>query len=258
MKNKIATVFSIILLIVVMLSGLKNEKIVVNHIRVGVGKDMSGFVVDYMIKHMVEASDFEAYFIKDCCAKTSQLALANDLLDIGIICVSAAELFVEVNPEYIIYAPVTMNTDVILTRLERPRIVGITQNRHYQEEIVKDKFGSEIQLASMIPSALPYALEKREIEAALIDVSKAPKMNGSFIGIGEEKDYVSYVLIVHEKFVESKLFDEFVKFYNIAVREINGDQGIYDAHLASYIGQKTVEKGVHQKWKVKLLSIEAN
>lgn len=258
MKNKIIILFSITLLIVVVLSGIKDKTELDAKIRIGVSDDMSGFVVDYMIKGTQESSSMEAYFIKDCCSKTSQIALTSDLLDAAIVCVSAAEIFTESNPDYLVYAPITMNTDVVLERKETPVTVGISQNRYYQETIVKDMYGQAVEVVPMIPGALPYALEKGELEAAIIDVTKAIQMQGSFIGISEEKDYISYVLIVHEDFVESEDFSDFIDRYNRAIMELNGNQIVYDTHLASYVDLKTIEKGVHQKWKVKLLSIEAD
>lgn len=111
--------FSIALLVVVMLNGIKDKTEADGTIRIGVSDDMSGFVIDYMIKGPEESSSIEAYFIKDCCSKTSQIALSSDLLDISILCVSAAEIFTEDNPEYLVYSPITMNTDVVLERKKR-------------------------------------------------------------------------------------------------------------------------------------------
>lgn len=258
MVNKIMTVLSITILILVILSSFNMEQSDDSVVKIGVSDDMSGFVVDYMIRQDDDSDTLEAYFIKDCCAKTSQWALTSGLMDMGIICVSAAEAFIENNPSFVAYAPVAMNTDVFLIKDSSLKRFGVTQNRTYQLSLVKDNFGSEIEIVPMISQALPYALEKNELQGALIDVTKAMQLEGSIVGAGEKSDYVSYVLVVNRNFIETKAFENFVHQFNRATDQLVSDQMLYSEHLSEYIGEENVEKGVHQKWKVKLLSIEEN
>lgn len=65
--------------------------------------------------------------------------------------------------------------------------MGVSQNRYYQETIVKDMYGQSVVIEPMIPSALPYALEKGELGSALIDVTKAVQMQGEFKQISEKR-----------------------------------------------------------------------
>jgi hypothetical protein len=184
--------------------------------------------------------------------------MTSDLIDMSIICVSAAKSFTENNPSFIVYAPIAMNTDVFFVKEDNPILFGITQNRSYQETLVRENYGSEVKLMPMIGPAIPYALEKNELQAAVVDVTKAMQLNGSIISSAINKDTVTYVLIVNKTFVQTQEFKDFVTRFNNATEMLKEDEELYNAHLAEYVGVENIEKGVHKKWKVKLLSIEEN
>ncbi len=219
---------------------------------------MSGFVLDYMIKTNHGSNDFEAYFIKDCCAKTSQWALSSDLLDMSIMCVSAASAFVESNPSFVIFSPVAMNTDVFLVKADPLSNIGMTQNRAYQKELINKRFGETVNIVPMVSQGLPYALEKKELQAAVIDVTKAMLLDGDISPANVNGDYISYVLVVNKEFLKKEVFKKYVAEFNEATDALMGNQLIYDQQLAEYLGNVKFDEGVHRKWKVKLLSIEAN
>lgn len=56
--------------------------------------------------------------------------------------------------------------------------IAMTQNRIYQEKIIKDEYGEKVQIYPMIYSSLPYALEKGRVDGIIIDSIKSLKLNG--------------------------------------------------------------------------------
>jgi len=256
MGNKVTYILSITVLLAVIFSNFGRESTSDPDVKVGVSDDMSGFVLDYMIKTNPVSQDYEAYFIKDCCAKTSQWALTSDFLDMSIMCVSAAKMFVENNSSFIIFSPVTMNTDVFVINGDTPTLVGMTQNRAYQKELIKGKFGEGAEVIPMVNQALPYALEKNEVQAAVIDITKAMQLGSDIIPANINGDYVSYVLVVNKEFSKTDVFEEFVGAFNNATATLQEDQSVYTRHLSEYIGDVNIEEGVYKNWKVKLLFIE--
>ncbi len=75
----------------------------------------------------------------------------------------------------------------------------MTQNRIYQEKIIKDEYGEKVQIYPMIYSSLPYALEKGRVDGIIIDSIKSLKLNGQKKALSINKNYTSYVLVIKKK-----------------------------------------------------------
>ncbi len=126
-----------------------------------------------------------------------------------------------------IVCPLVNNSDMfVLKDLNNVRNIAMTQNRFYQEKIIKDQYGKGVQIYSMIYSALPYALEKKNVDGIIIDSIKALKLHGYKKGISVRTNYTSYVLVVKKGFKKNKRYKIFTKNYNKSVMELKNEDKI--------------------------------
>ncbi|MDO7204725.1 hypothetical protein Q5M85_11745 [Paraclostridium bifermentans] len=71
-----------------------------------------------------------------------QWALSSEQIDMAIICKEAAKKFVEYDENFEIVDTVVQNSDVFLVKNENIKKVGVTQNRNYQIDLVKEYYES--------------------------------------------------------------------------------------------------------------------
>ncbi|WZL73268.1 ABC transporter substrate-binding (seleno)protein SaoB [Clostridiaceae bacterium 35-E11] len=183
--------------------------------------------------------------------------MSSDILDMAIVCVDAAEEFVKNVEGFEIYSPCVQNSDLFVLQGGNPKKIGITQNRKYQGKLVKDYFGEDVKIVPMIHQALPYSLEKGQLDGIVIDVTKAIHLKGDKYPTMMGDDYTTYVLIVNQEFKKTKAFKDFIRLYNQSVQKLNGDEKKLKKHFQYYTKSVSQEGGL-EKWKIKLLSIVEN
>jgi hypothetical protein len=195
-----------------------------NHLRVGAGDDASGLLLN-KISAIADGRvlNLEIFKFKDCCSNTSQWALGSDEIDMGFYCNSMALHLVNASDRFAIYGPVIMNSEVLAYDgdIEDIRELGIGHKRENIKELAREGNSKLLGINEMIPSALPYSLEKQQIDAAVIDATKAallPKFN---FGPVSEHDYISYCLVVRKDLIGTEVFDDFLELYNQAAEELN-------------------------------------
>ncbi|MDE6829210.1 MAG: hypothetical protein K2P34_02580, partial [Lachnospiraceae bacterium] len=66
-----------------------------------------------------------------------------------------------------------------------------------------------------------YALEDRQVDAVIQDVTKAAQTPHYDSLPLSENDHISYVLVVDKDFAGTEAFADFIKSYNEAVRKLN-------------------------------------
>ncbi len=98
--------------------------------------------------------------------------------------------------------------------------IAMTQNRFYQEKIIKRWMWRKSTNISDDIFILPYALEKGRVDGIIIDSIKALKLNGQKKALSINKNYTSYVLVIKKKFKKDKKFKEFITNYNKSVMEL--------------------------------------
>lgn len=124
---------------------------------------------------------------------------------------------------FVIYGPVIMNSEVLAYKgnIENIRRLGISQKREHIKKLTKEKYPQIKEIKEMNPEVLPYSLENNQIDAAVIDITKAtllPKFDFASIS---KYDYISYCLIVRKDLIGTDVFNNFLTIYNQAADELN-------------------------------------
>ncbi|MEG2892219.1 MAG: hypothetical protein RR840_02545 [Clostridium sp.] len=170
------------------------------------------------------------------------------------MCSSSAKRFLEENDEFIAVGDVVKNSDVIVGS-KNPRIIGVPQNRMEKHQMLMKIFGEDIDIRTMKTTSLPFALEKGEVDAVLLDALAALPLKKEMVGTKDKVgDYSSYTMIATKSFYESKEFQDFRIMYNRGVDELR-DDNLLNEYLLN--GEKTEEGRVDKwrKWHVTMLEL---
>lgn len=196
--------------------------------RVGVPEGVAGLLAAYVLQEKMAAGGpravrYEQHALYDCCAAASQCALGSGFLDLAVMCPDAARALVEKDRRFEIVGPVLVNGDVYVVRTggERPAAVGISQKRQYQRRMVAERFGAQCPAIPMLHGAVPFAFARHEVEAAVVDITRAFALAGEFYPAGEKgRDVVTAVLVVRKAVKTSEEYRRFIKEYDDAGREM--------------------------------------
>ena len=63
----------------------------------------------------------------------------------AIICKEAAKVYLENVEGFEVISECMMNSDIFVMKTENPKIVGMTQERHYQEDLIRKRFGEDVE-----------------------------------------------------------------------------------------------------------------
>lgn len=174
----------------------------------------------------------------------------------AIICKEAAKAFIKADNNFEIVNTLVQNSDIFLTKKDNIKKIGTSQNRNYQNDLVKEYY-KDSKSVSFINSSLPYALESNKVDAIVIDAIKALSMQGKKQSTSVIKDYDTYVLVVSKVFKNSDSYRVFKNVYNKSVLDLK-DKNNFKKQLQSYT-DKNISKedmGEFEKWKLKFLPIE--
>ena len=83
-----------------------------------------------------------------------------------------------------IYAPVIMNSDVLIysiTDMEQISHIGISQGRKHLSKMVSEAYPQITEISEISPRVLGYSLETGQIDAAVMDITKAVLVPGTSI-----------------------------------------------------------------------------
>lgn len=125
---------------------------------------------------------------------------------------------------FMIYAPVIMNSDVLIysiTDMEQISHIGISQGRKHLSKMVSEAYPQITEISEISPRVLGYSLETGQIDAAVMDITKAVLVPGTSIAPISDEDNISYVLVVRKDVVDTDPFRKFVDAYNKTVRELS-------------------------------------
>ncbi len=204
-----------------------------NKIRIGVADDSSEVIFKYMEDNKSSLKfdinkEFETFGVKDCCSSKSQWALSSGKVDISIMCPSSAEALVKKDHRFKIISPLILNSDIFVikkgTDANKIKKIGVSTNRTYQNNMVKDKFGNNCQAVPMLYSSLPYALEKGIVDGILTDYAKAEQLEGDKYSSYSGIDNVNYVLVTSKEFEKDSRYKEFIAVLKEAVDKLNQSQ----------------------------------
>lgn len=176
-------------------------------------------------------------------------------MDMAIICKEAAKEYLENTEGFEVISECTMNSDIFVMNTQSPKVVGMTQDRDYQIDLIRKRFGEDVEIVSMMVGALPYALEKGEVDAIIIDFIKGVHLNGTKEDTVVDGDYTTYVLLSNTEFKKTRQFKKFIKIYNESLEELMEEENLLKQHFYNYT-KTDLEEGGLEKWKIKLLSIK--
>ena len=103
-----------------------------------------------------------------------------------------------------IYAPVIMNSDVLIysiTDMEQISHIGISQGRKHLSKMVSEAYPQITEISEISPRVLGYSFETGQIDAAVMDITKAVLVPGTSIAPISDEDNISYVLVVRKDVV---------------------------------------------------------
>lgn len=168
----------------------------------------------------IEKSNVEMYNFDDCWNNSTQLALSSDAIDLAVICSSKAQEFVQNDERFEIVPDAIINSSVIITKKDNPQTIGVSQNRKFEVDMVKDTFGEECEIKEISTRVLPYALEKGEVDGIVLDYIKSLEIDGKRVFMKEDKNYNTFSLVIKKSIKENKEYKKFIRSFNKVREEI--------------------------------------
>lgn len=227
--------------------------IMTNNIIIACGTDASGMLMSYILKNKnsnIELSNFDYTELMDCCGAQAEFAFMSGKVDMAILCPDASAKFLGVDTNYFIVDSIVRGSNILVYFDESyenvdPKNIGYMNKRLLQESILKNVYPNA-SFYPMLSTALPYALEKKEVDAIFTDIILALKIkNAKFKMINTDK--VDYYLVASKKLKGSDTLNNFIKAYNNAVDDIQNDN-ILSNMIGSYLGISDA-KGETDTWK---------
>ncbi len=227
--------------------------IMTNKIIIACGTDASGMLMSYILKNKntnIELSNFDYTELMDCCGAQAEFAFMSGKVDMAILCPDASAKFLGVDTNYFIVDSIVRGSNILVYFDESyenvdPKNIGYMNKRLLQESILKNVYPNA-SFYPMLSTALPYALEKKEVDAIFTDIILALKIkNAKFKMINTDK--VDYYLVASKKLKGSDTLNNFIKAYNNAVDDIQNDNILSDM-IGSYLGISD-SKGETDTWK---------
>lgn len=176
----------------------------------------------------------------------------------AIMCKEAANTFLENIDGFEVAFECIKNSDIFVIKKDNPKKIGMTQDRNYQKELILKEFGQDVEIITMMGTALPYSLENGQLDAIIIDFMKGIHINGEKKNtVIDREEYTSYVLLVNKEFKKTKAFKSFISSYNKTLKTLLEDDKKFEKNFLNYTKTK-LDKGGIDKWKIKLLYLEEN
>lgn len=223
-------------------------------IKIGAGDDISGILMQETIKYLDEkyqiTQSVESSAFQDCCSNTAQWALNAKEINLGFYCANIAKYTVEHNQDVEIYGPVIMNAEMILYRGEWDNVktVGIMQGREQFKRFAEKTYPQIEKFDEITQKGILYAMEDGQVDAAVLDITKAAGLSQiSYMPLARN-DYISYVLVADKEFAKTEAFRDFLTGYQEAVKHLRERK-----YLSEVLG---VEEDWLQNTKMEFLDLE--
>ncbi len=177
----------------------------------------------------------------------------------AILCAEAAQEFVEVSEgEFQIVGAVMQNSDIFVIAREPAQIFTMVQNKDYQEDLLRKRFGDEARIAPLMVGAVPYALIRGDADAGIMDYTKAMLAEdaGALEKTSTYGDYDSFVLVANREFMKSRLYRDFINEFNTASTELAENKDTLRRQMIDYVGIDIKEKG-WEEWTIRIKTLKA-
>ncbi len=149
--------------------------------------------------------------------------MSSEEINVAFYCSHIAKHTAQANENVMIYGPAVMNAEVICYKddWEDVKTVGVGQGREQEKRLAEENYPQIEAFREVTQKGILYALEDRQVDAVIQDVTKAAQTpHYDFLPLSEN-DHISYVLVVDKDFVGTEAFADFIKSYNEAVRKLN-------------------------------------
>ena len=223
-------------------------------IKIGAGDDISGVLMDETVRNLSKeyevTQSLESSSFQDCCSNTAQWALNAKEINVGFYCTHIAKHTVEQNQDVELYGPVIMNGETIVYKKDWEKVgnLAVTQGREQSKALAQETYPQIQGFNEITQKGILYAVEDEQVDAAILDVTKAAQVQEYKDKPLSGTDYISYVLVVEKEFEQTEEFERFLKSYNRAASRLN-DKG----YLAEVLG---VEISWLDNKNIKFLTLE--
>ena len=255
-RNKYIIIFTVIFIICfILFQNYKNtlDKNKKDKITIACGNDASGMLFDYIINSKesnIEFSNLDYIQFLDCCGSQAEFAFISGKVDMAVLCPDAAFQLMSVDTNYYIVDSIVNGSNILVYYDEsyddiEPKDIGYMNKRLLQEALLKERYKNS-NYYPMLATALPYALEKKTVDAIFIDIILALKIkNARFKKIDTEK--TDYYLVASKKLKDTVMLNDFIKVYNEAIDDIDNETVLSNV-LADYLDISNSE-GEMNIWK---------
>lgn len=223
-------------------------------IKIGAGDDISGVLMNETVKELQDkytiSESLESASFQDCCSNTAQWALNAKEINIGFYCTHIAKHTVENNSDVEIYGPVIMNGETIIYKGDWEDVswLGVTQGREQSKSLAKETYPQIEGFNEITQKGILYAMEDEQVDAAILDITKAAEVSQYESRPLSDTDYISYVLVVDKKFAQTEGFQDFIDSYNRAAEKLNDTE-----YQADVLG---VDNGWLENKNIKFLTLD--
>lgn len=167
----------------------------------------------------------------------------------AIVCSSAGKNFINASPDFKLVGSLMTNTDIVLESTSKVKKVGVTKNKDYLVEYLRNIYGN-VDIEFMLPHALPYAYESGRVDAIVLDLADInEKLKGDLRQVND--NYVSEVLVVNKSILKSQHFIEFIKQYNKFTEKY---KALDDK--TKIFNNNDLDRRLGKTWKLELIKID--
>lgn len=215
------------------------------------GDDIAGIVLQKALKDLpAERADIglDSVNLGDCCGSNAQFALSTGEVDVAILCPDAVVDLAETGKQYTVLGELVYDGNVLVTRPDSPaelKIIGYMNGRDEQRVLLEQVYGENVDLQPMFASALPYALENQAVDAIMLDVSLAMKLNYPTKSISD--GMVTSVVIVQNELLPDPRLEELIAACNETVEALADEETLVEM-LCEYLETEN-KKEVAAFWK---------
>lgn len=216
-------------------------------LKVAYTEDLAGIVINSIAEKArlsKISSDFEYLNIGDCCGSNAQFALANNKVDLVVMCPDALEYLKNIKDDYVELGVILYDSDVVISGKDDADIsvIGYMNKRELQKKALIMKY-QNVSIVPMFPSAIPYALSNNKIDAAVVDVNNYLVLD--YEGTNLTKNEPTQILVANKKVLDDYRLQEFLEAYNSEIEKINQDED----YIIQIIEKNLNVKGIKEKWE---------
>ena len=245
-KNKIIAAILFLLIITITLSNFNIKTS--DKLKIAYTEDLAGIIISNIeekAKLSKMSNDIEFMNIGDCCGSNAQFVLANNKVDIVVMCPDAVKYLNEIKNDYIEIGTILYDSDILISNKEISEIkkIGYMNKRKMQKDALDKIFDNNVEKYSIFPSALPYALSNEKIDAAVVDVNSFLLLD--IEGMNITNNVPTQNLVIRKQIIGDKRLDDFIKIYNEEIKKINNDEN----YFLEMIEKKLKIGDLRNKWK---------